>query len=507
MQLLPGVPSSSEGVLVFIGMLLVWVLGLYVLTRGRGLVSTLAGLAMAAFAVYLLGLWAGALARADDVWYWVAWLRATWWGGALAAGLWLLVVLKIAADEGSGILQTLLQRHLHRVITTVVAIGLVLSIVGVGSGLILRWDNTLPSLPPVTFSDQIVTWHIPPGPLYMVFQSYLLICLVGAIVCLTWLFLISPARTPLRRHFGWFLATAVLFLAGGAYIAVLTATFGFTALPGEVLLIAGMLVLGWNIAHYGALLSGELVAADFRAFGLATLTVIVFYAALLWLVPRETSWLIAERLLLVVVVTTHLLASRSSALMDRLVFDPAVRSLRGQLETLAERVVRHPDAIVALADVRDSVDGMLRPPAESAPTPNLRVLVESALRHLNDLPTLTQHPLLGRTPSGHLMERPAVEGATLLRSDLIEAIERLRPGGARPDPGSSSGPGGWLHYLVLHEAYVQGRPNKQIMQRYYVSESTFHRARRSAVDTIALDLHQRVLLHSAPAAPRDSVRV
>ena len=180
------------------------------------------------------------------------------------------------------------------------------------------------------------------------------------------------------------------------------------------------------------------------------------------------------------------------ALMDRLVFDPAVRSLRGQLETLAERVVRHPDAIVALADVRDSVDGMLRPPAESAPTPDLRVLVESALRHLNDLPTLTQHPLLGRTPSGHLTERPAVEGATLLRSDLIEAIERLRPGGARPDPGSSSGPGGWLHYLVLHEAYVQGRPNKQIMQRYYLSEGTFHRARRRAIDALALDLYQWV---------------
>jgi len=48
-----------------------------------------------------------------------------------------------------------------------------------------------------------------------------------------------------------------------------------------------------------------------------------------------------------------------------------------------------------------------------------------------------------------------------------------------------------VHYLVLHEAYIEGRLNKHIMQRYYLSESTFHRLRRRAVDSIALDLYQR----------------
>ena len=47
--------------------------------------------------------------------------------------------------------------------------------------------------------------------------------------------------------------------------------------------------------------------------------------------------------------------------------------------------------------------------------------------------------------------------------------------------------GGWLHYLVLREAYVDGRPNKQIMQRYALSEGTFHRARRRAIDAVASD--------------------
>jgi hypothetical protein len=75
---------------------------------------------------------------------------------------------------------------------------------------------------------------------------------------------------------------------------------------------------------------------------------------------------------------------------------------------------------------------------------------------------------------------------------LIEAIERLRPPGARPMPGSSAGPGAWLHYLTLHEAYVEGRPNKQIMQRYYLSEGTFHRSRRRAIDAVAMDLSERL---------------
>jgi hypothetical protein len=83
-----------------------------------------------------------------------------------------------------------------------------------------------------------------------------------------------------------------------------------------------------------------------------------------------------------------------------------------------------------------------------------------------------------------------LERAGALRNALEQAIERLRPAGARPSPGSSA-VGGWLHYLVLREAYVDGRPNKQIMQRYALSEGTFHRARRRAIDAVASDIASR----------------
>jgi hypothetical protein len=116
--------------------------------------------------------------------------------------------------------------------------------------------------------------------------------------------------------------------------------------------------------------------------------------------------------------------------------------------------------------------------------------VEGALRHLNNLPALSTHPLLSRLPGAAEFEGTPLERAARLRHDLNQAIERLRPPGARPSPGSSA-IGGWLHYLVLKEAYVDGRPNKQVMQRYALSEGTFHRARRRAIDALATDLASR----------------
>jgi len=118
------------------------------------------------------------------------------------------------------------------------------------------------------------------------------------------------------------------------------------------------------------------------------------------------------------------------------------------------------------------------------------VLVEGALRHLNDLPTLSQHALLAELPGLVEMAGTPLERAARLRYELDQAIERLRPPGARPSPGASA-LGGWLHYLVLKEAYAEGRPNKQVMQRYALSEGTFHRARRRAIDALAVDLAQR----------------
>src|SRR6185295_65052 len=104
-------------------------------------------------------------------------------------------------------------------------------------------------------------------------------------VGLAWLWSNTPRGGPLRARFAGLLASGLLFLTGGGYIAVGSGTFGATALPGETLLIVGMVIMGWNVARYGALLEGEVVAADFGAFFLATFAVVLLYTVLLVLVP------------------------------------------------------------------------------------------------------------------------------------------------------------------------------------------------------------------------------
>jgi hypothetical protein len=64
---------------------------------------------------------------------------------------------------------------------------------------------------------------------------------------------------------------------------------------------------------------------------------------------------------------------------------------------------------------------------------------------------------------------------------LIDVIEKLRPPGPEPRELSRE----WIQYTILNDAYVRGEPNRDIMNKLYISESTFNRARRRAVRGVA----------------------
>ena len=55
--------------------------------------------------------------------------------------------------------------------------------------------------------------------------------------------------------------------------------------------------------------------------------------------------------------------------------------------------------------------------------------------------------------------------------------EKLRPPGELPRE--------WYSYVVLHDAYIEGAPNRDIMARLYISEGTFNRTRRKALRGVA----------------------
>ena len=181
-----------------------------------------------------------------------------------------------------------------------------------------------------------------------------------------------------------------------------------SGLAGHLLVLAGMLIVGWTVARYGALLAGEVVSGDAPAYVASMGALIVLYGlALAVLLPFDGTWPQQALPLLLLAVTTHVVVVRRGAFLDRLLYGRAGGALRSQLGALTERVARQPDTLSALADARETVGALVRAPEAEGERPagpeetaqaSLRVLVEGALRRLNDLPALSENPLLERLP-------------------------------------------------------------------------------------------------------------
>ena len=111
--------------------------------------------------------------------------------------------------------------------------------------------------------------------------------------------------------------------------------------------------------------------------------------------------------------------------------------------------------------------------------------VEEALRHFGDSLFLGQSPLadqVGISGDSH------IERGKQVQSLLREAIQSLRPQGERP---SEPLPREWYNHVVLHDAYIKGVPNREVIARLYVSEGTFHRIRRHAARGVARYLAEK----------------
>ena len=116
--------------------------------------------------------------------------------------------------------------------------------------------------------------------------------------------------------------------------------------------------------------------------------------------------------------------------------------------------------------------------------------VEDALRHVADYAYLGDHAL---TQFKLVKSRVAVDAVTHLDlgkavyNVLAEALEKLRPDDTLPrDPP----PREWYPYLILHDAYLEDIPNRDIMSRLYISEGTFNRTRRAALRAVTRALEE-----------------
>jgi len=113
------------------------------------------------------------------------------------------------------------------------------------------------------------------------------------------------------------------------------------------------------------------------------------------------------------------------------------------------------------------------------PDPKFLKMVEDALRNLSDVITLGQSPLADELK---VIGKTHIDRGKALRQQLMDAINALRPEGTRPRETLSRE---WENYVILHDAYIEGVQNREVMMRLYISEGTFNRSRRKALRGVA----------------------
>lgn len=112
-------------------------------------------------------------------------------------------------------------------------------------------------------------------------------------------------------------------------------------------------------------------------------------------------------------------------------------------------------------------------------------MVENALRNLFDYAYLADTPLaemelVRQRIAGE--KKTHLERGKTVQAIVLEALEQMRPAVDTPrDPP----PREWYPYVILYDAYVNGKQNREVMSRLYISEGTFNRTRRAAISSLA----------------------
>jgi hypothetical protein len=120
--------------------------------------------------------------------------------------------------------------------------------------------------------------------------------------------------------------------------------------------------------------------------------------------------------------------------------------------------------------------------------------VEEALRNLYDYAYLSDCTLATlKSIQSANAGRTHLDRGKLVYQTILDALEKLRPAGELPREPI---PRQWYPYLILYNAYLENKPNNEIMMRLYISEGTFNRTRRAAIRSLA-----RVLSEMEVPAP------
>ena len=160
---------------------------------------------------------------------------------------------------------------------------------------------------------------------------------------------------------------------------------------------------------------------------------------------------------------------------------------------LQEKSVRQIDTLVTEFRQREAELRLrMQEVLEGVDERELVSLVEDALRHLYDYPYLGEHRLAQlHIVEAHLDVKEGTFVTHLDRGKALQgvfatAIEKLRPSGPQPPLPTRE----WHQYVILHDSYVLGELNRDIMARLYIGEGTFNRTRRRAIRGVARALEE-----------------
>jgi hypothetical protein len=293
-----------------------------------------------------------------------------------------------------------------------------------------------------------------------------------------------------RRRFGWLLLSAALFVPEVVALAI-GYRIGREPWPlwvNHLALTAAMALMAANVTAYERLRHGRVIRTDLLYFLLGWALVCTGYGVVFLLISGGYSFAVLGLLAvtLAMLVATHALADLGRRVFDRLFFGHEVRHLRSNLAAVVQDAALTEDVGALLDQAREEIDVVSEE--------HLARLTGEALRRLNNPAALAECGLIGRVPrtlaaragggDPTTVETTPLGRARAVRELLVEAIERLKP----PDPDLARDAPAALQHGILREEYVLGMPNKQIMTRRGISESTFHRNRRAAIAILAREL-------------------
>ena len=176
-----------------------------------------------------------------------------------------------------------------------------------------------------------------------------------------------------------------------------------------------------------------------------------------------------------------------------ILFGPPVNSTR-YLETGIDRLLDVSDQVAVTIQQVQQRHKLVEQAAQSIHVPQISNsepkvglgvgIVEDALRNIHDYAYLGDMELAetklvsSRLPEGNCTH---LDRGKVVYNVLEEAVAKLCPEKELADGIPSRE---WYPYLILQYAYFEGKLNRDIMSRLYISEGTFNRTRRSAIRTV-----------------------